>query len=54
MKQCYYKNEEDAEDFMRQRRSHRGISDSDTVEEREPNMNKSLDISPVEFEEEEC
>ena len=56
MIQTYYKDEEDAEDFMRQRRLRRGFVDSDSAmdQDDESAMDEPLDISPDDFEEEEC
>lgn len=56
MIQTYYKDEEDAEDFMRQRRLRRGFVDSDSPmdQDDESAMDEPLDISPDDFEEEEC
>ena len=54
IKQSYYKDEEDAEDFMRQRRSRREIVDSDIEEDEESDIDESLNTSPADFEEEEC
>ena len=54
IKQTYYKDEEDAEDLMRQRRLRRGQTDSDFEEDEEAITDESLDTSLNDFEEEEC
>lgn len=51
MIQTYYKDEEDAEDFMRQRRLRRGFVDSDSPmdQDDESAMDEPLDISPDDY-----
>ena len=54
IKQSFYKNEEDAEELMRQRRSRRGIVDEDIEPDSEVNMDDPINTSPYGYEEEEC
>lgn len=54
IKQAYYKDEEDAEELMRQRRARRGIIDEETVPEEVSDEDETLNTSPSDYEEEEC
>lgn len=54
IKQAYFKNEEDAEDMMRQRRTRRGIVDDIMDDGRDSDMDEPITTTPNGFEEEEC
>lgn len=54
LKQSYYKNEEDAEELERKRRTRRGEIDEDQIEEVESDTDEIINTSPEGFEEEEC
>jgi hypothetical protein len=54
LKQCYYKNEEDAEELERKRRTRRREIDEDQIEEVESDTDEMINTSPDGFEEEEC
>lgn len=54
IKQSYFKDEDDAEDLMRQRRARRGLLDDDYDEEDESDTDEPINTSPNEYEEEDC
>lgn len=54
VKRTYYKNEEDAEDLMRQRRLRRGLMDTGLEEDGASDTAEPSDTSLTDFEEEEC
>jgi putative sulfurtransferase dndC len=60
LKQSYFKNEEDAENMMRERRARRGLTydETDENEDRdegdEPDTDEPINTSPNTFEEEDC
>lgn len=54
IKQAYFKDEEDAEELMRQRRARRGMIDEDIESGDEPDTDEPINTSPVGYDEEEC
>ena len=52
--QTYFKDEEDAEDMMRQRRSRRGIVDDDMESVGETDTDEPINTSPNGYDEEDC
>lgn len=60
LKQSYFKNEEDAEDMMRERRARRGLAENETDENEErdegdePDTDEPINTSPSTYEEEDC
>ena len=55
LKQTYFKNEEDAEEMMRQRRSRRGlVDDTPTEDVGDSDTDEPINTSPNGFEEEDC
>lgn len=54
IKQSYFKNEEDAEELMRQRRARRRIVDDDMEADDESDTDEPINTSPVGYDEEDC
>lgn len=54
IKQSYFKNEEDAEELMRQRRARRGLNTEEVYADDVSDTDEPINTSPNGFEEEEC
>lgn len=54
IKQSFYKDEEDAENVMRQRRLRRGLTDDVTDSNEEADIDEPINTSPNGYEEEDC
>ena len=54
IKQSFFKNEEDAEELMRQRRARRGMVDDDQESDDASDTDEPINTSPNGFEEEDC
>ena len=54
IKQAFYKDEEDAENVMRQRRLRRGLTDDVTDSNEESDIDEPINTSPNGYEEEDC